>query len=456
MNDVRLCRIEINNLFGRINYDIKLFDDECISIFTAPNGCGKTTILKLLSFLFAPDKSTYDFAKKIPFDQFRCHFTNGKVVELIQHRRDGYYSFDGRKIKPPKPRNEGESELLSASSLAFRIATKDGKSLQAISYAGDYQEALEKSPGELLGTDEEVDEEIYDTDPKEFFKLVFPYLFRQQRELLQKENCGPSVKLISANRIQVAEQSFKDGFGEEDGLTLESPLKIASKQMATRITEATEQYGEAVSQAKDRMPQMFIDGEGGNLSFKEFMRGWAAYQKKLKQYHEIGLIRSVEDFTAGKNIEDVYKEKGSFLSTYLSAFKETTGVLKDIYDRMSLFKKILDERNAITGKAVKMSRNGIAMVANGREIDLDSLSSGEKNDFVMFYDLIFNTVAGGLVLIDEPEISLHIEWQETYLDNLMTICKMNHLKAIVATHSPSIVGSHYDLIVDKGENNESN
>ena len=68
----------------------------------------------------------------------------------------------------------------------------------------------------------------------------------------------------------------------------------------------------------------------------------------------------------------------------------------------------------------------------------------------MFYRLIFNTSINGIVLIDEPEISLHIEWQEDYLDRLIDICQMNGLQAIVATHSPNIVNGHFDLFVDKG------
>lgn len=83
------------------------------------------------------------------------------------------------------------------------------------------------------------------------------------------------------------------------------------------------------------------------------------------------------------------------------------------------------------------------------DIDLDCLSSGEKNDFVMFYQLIFNTQEFGIVLIDEPEISLHIEWQEEYLDFLQKICSMNSLQAIVATHSPNIINGHFDLYVKK-------
>lgn len=42
------------------------------------------------------------------------------------------------------------------------------------------------------------------------------------------------------------------------------------------------------------------------------------------------------------------------------------------------------------------------------EIPIEHLSSGEKNDFVLFYELIFKCDSKSLILVDEPEISLHV------------------------------------------------
>ena len=63
----------------------------------------------------------------------------------------------------------------------------------------------------------------------------------------------------------------------------------------------------------------------------------------------------------------------------------------------------------------------------------------------MFFNLIFAS-SDLLVLIDEPEISLHIEWQERFIDDLSEICEMNNIQALVATHSPNIINDHTDLI----------
>ena len=55
-----------------------------------------------------------------------------------------------------------------------------------------------------------------------------------------------------------------------------------------------------------------------------------------------------------------------------------------------------------------------------------------------------------MLLIDEPEISLHIEWQMTFIDELKEIVRLNNLQAVVATHSESILDANWDIQVDLG------
>jgi len=44
-------------------------------------------------------------------------------------------------------------------------------------------------------------------------------------------------------------------------------------------------------------------------------------------------------------------------------------------------------------------------------LKLTDLSSGEQQEVVMLYELLFCVQPGTLVLIDEPELSLHVVWQ---------------------------------------------
>jgi len=92
-------------------------------------------------------------------------------------------------------------------------------------------------------------------------------------------------------------------------------------------------------------------------------------------------------------------------------------------------------------------QNGFEVIRLGKIIDIDKLSSGEHHQIILYYDLIFNTEPGTLVLIDEPEISIHIEWQREFLKNLQKISKEINCDFIVTTHSPDIVNDKWNLIV---------
>lgn len=82
---------------------------------------------------------------------------------------------------------------------------------------------------------------------------------------------------------------------------------------------------------------------------------------------------------------------------------------------------------------------------------LEQLSSGEKQEIVLFYELIFETEKQLLLLIDEPEISLHIMWQKLFMEDLDRVVSLGNLKVIVATHAPQIINNRWDLQIDLGE-----
>ncbi|EUJ41481.1 hypothetical protein PWEIH_00415 [Listeria weihenstephanensis FSL R9-0317] len=82
---------------------------------------------------------------------------------------------------------------------------------------------------------------------------------------------------------------------------------------------------------------------------------------------------------------------------------------------------------------------------SGEKLELEHLSSGEKQLVIFF---IFALIViqqkneSNILLVDEPEISMHISWQEDLLPSLM---KYNSdTQIIVATHSPDIIGNFTD------------
>ncbi|GAI02472.1 unnamed protein product [marine sediment metagenome] len=90
----------------------------------------------------------------------------------------------------------------------------------------------------------------------------------------------------------------------------------------------------------------------------------------------------------------------------------------------------------------------IVKVKGSKPISITSLSSGESQLVVIITHLMFNPAAQqeNVFIVDEPELSLHVGWQDLFVN---TIREANpSLQLILATHSPSIILEQTDNCVD--------
>lgn len=136
--------------------------------------------------------------------------------------------------------------------------------------------------------------------------------------------------------------------------------------------------------------------------------------------------------------------------------EDTEGKLEELVSmesRLNLFVNILNKRLVSSRKKVFVDKEKgyCILLPNGGEIPLENLSSGEQHEIVMLYELLFRTTTGSLVVIDEPELSLHITWQQKFLEDVLEIAKITGLKMLIATHSPDIISNRWDLTVPLGE-----
>lgn len=126
--------------------------------------------------------------------------------------------------------------------------------------------------------------------------------------------------------------------------------------------------------------------------------------------------------------------------------------LKEEYaSRIEVFKKVID-RCEFANKHIEIDdRFGFRFVSHDElETKLlpDDLSSGEKHMVIQSYEILFKAKSGSLIMIDEPELSLHMMWQINYLKNLQDMMSERGFQCIVATHSPQIFNSLWSKSVD--------
>ena len=101
------------------------------------------------------------------------------------------------------------------------------------------------------------------------------------------------------------------------------------------------------------------------------------------------------------------------------------------------FQDIIDELFEETGKHIVRTENEIRFTQIGEVLMPYQLSSGEKQMLVILLTVLVEDDQPYMLFMDEPEVSLHIEWQKRLID---LILEMNpNVQIILTTHSPALI-----------------
>jgi len=103
----------------------------------------------------------------------------------------------------------------------------------------------------------------------------------------------------------------------------------------------------------------------------------------------------------------------------------------------TLFQDLVDELFAETGKRIDRQSNELRFKQYDETINPYLLSSGEKQMLVILLTVLTEDLQPYLLLMDEPEVSLHFDWQKRLID---MIRKLNpNAQVILTTHSPAVI-----------------
>jgi len=184
-----------------------------------------------------------------------------------------------------------------------------------------------------------------------------------------------------------------------------------------------------------------LDEKTKYIAETEFARRIEAVHQKQAQLKTFGLSESEQEIPTYDPVN------AKLLLVYLNDTEQKLQVFADLIQRLVLFTSIINERR-FTFKTIKISKEkGFYFVTKkDKELSLADLSSGEQHEVVLLYELLFRAKPNTLVLIDEPEISLHITWQKEFLNDLKAIIQLRKMQVVVATHSPQIINDRWDLV----------
>lgn len=129
-----------------------------------------------------------------------------------------------------------------------------------------------------------------------------------------------------------------------------------------------------------------------------------------------------------------------------------------IYAKINLFHEIVNELFKETGKVIDEESNSLSFVMDDKvSILAFELSAGEKQLLIIFLTLLIQDEQPSIVFLDEPDNSLHIDWQRKLISKMRSLNSKAQL--IIATHSPGLIMEGWgdcvsevrDLIVNRQE-----
>ena len=101
------------------------------------------------------------------------------------------------------------------------------------------------------------------------------------------------------------------------------------------------------------------------------------------------------------------------------------------------FQGMIDSLFSDTGKQRIRSQNDIAFSQLGERLTPYQLSSGEKQMLVILLTVLIEDNKPYVLFMDEPEISLHIDWQQRLIDLILELNP--NVQIILTTHSPAVI-----------------
>lgn len=101
------------------------------------------------------------------------------------------------------------------------------------------------------------------------------------------------------------------------------------------------------------------------------------------------------------------------------------------------FQDLIDDLFSETGKKIVRTENEIRFEQIGETLMPYQLSSGEKQMLVILLTVLIEDGQNYVLFMDEPEVSLHVEWQKRLIDLILELNP--NVQIILTTHSPAVI-----------------
>lgn len=440
--------IIIKKLFGRFNYTLN-FLSERIMIITGPNGYGKSTILRMINSFCNDDFSVflnYSFSSFI----VRC-----KLNTIEIKKNENFFMINNFSFPYPVPKQPSDEEKIDINTHDDYVTFLLNRTFNNLSQDFEKKTLIEKYYDKSTNNfifkliDNAFSKRPHKNDVKNLLvniKSAFDQIDNIKKEI-------GAIHFIQEQRLieKREEVNNKGLFRNEQEIKYVNVINENSEKLKSELAEIMRQHSSLSSTLDSSYIRRLFAENSGNKSVKEVRSQLQLLQEKQNKLKKYGLA----DIDNVSYITKLDKEKLNKFSAEMAIFLEDAStkfaIFEPIINKLDLYERIVNKK--LTFKKISLtSTHGIMISSDeGKNLLLDELSSGEQEILVLFYKLIFESDVN-LLLIDEPEISLHIAWQKELMNDFKEVINLNKgMQMIIATHSPQIISDNWDLQIDLGE-----
>jgi hypothetical protein len=443
---VRATRVSVTGLFGTFDHDLPLGGNERLVIIYGPNGFGKTVTLKMIAALAQGNISIFE---RTPFDEFRIDLEDGtarivrRQTAIVDDKKQVRLTFLIRTatghlddISPsPMSSDIPRSVLDHVDNFVpgLRRWRNGWRDNQGREYSLDW--VVEQYPAARAALPPKYRPQVFPGDLNVFF--------------VETNRLGPET----ADSLRHRTFSLDDG--DDDDTVFgrphrRPPLRVEqySENIIQRINSVLAEYAKQSQESDRTFPERlvaFVREHEPVMTAKDILARMSQLEIKRQRLITLGFLDSESDLV--RLTESDAELAPEVLTIYVQDVQDKLKVFDDLADRIGRLRDIVNSR--FQYKSLQIQRGVGFSVSTDimGPLSLDDLSSGEQHELVVLYELLFRVPRNGLVLVDEPEISLHVAWQARFLPDLIDILELTDAYGIVATHSPVIIGDRSDLAV---------
>jgi len=428
-NPGRVKSIYIEKLFGLYDHRIDL-KEERVTILHGPNGVGKTTLLRLVDGVLS---GNFEVCEDVPFLNLEIGFENG----VLSLRREGIGEPRWRKEdRPIVMRWDGEENHWFGPGKPNAISDFSGFGLLRDALAS----LVRKENGWFWPSQNtHLSDDQVRTSWQQYYQIAekntkweAPVWFEPQR-----------VRIIHTDRLFTFEEP-----DWKQRQKVSPAVETCATRMKVTLDTHLANYATESEQLERSLPFRLADGARKLLTLSEISAELEQLNQARRRLQDLDLL---DDDAAPPydpaSVADMDPVAQAVMSLYVRDVARKLDILSDIAHRLEIFREGIN--NKFLNKQVQISREiGLRILSvDGEILALSELSSGEQHELVLLFDLLFQTPANTLVLIDEPELSMHPSWKRNFLRDVLEVAAVARIDVVLATHSVQIVNGRHDLMV---------